>query len=114
MAKAAAKGMLHVLAAVTVIIIVGGLAFMAYRQREGNSASSNCKTECLKTWSGNSDNCDRCCVDNARGALRITFDQKAHDCMQTNSDYKKDKHPERLARLAGGVAVVKVGVLGET
>ena len=48
MAKAAAKVMLHVLIIVAVIIIVGGLLFMAYRQREGISAEckQNCSAAC--------------------------------------------------------------------
>lgn len=49
MAKAAAKGMVHVLAIIAVIIIVGGLAFVAYRKRDGITAA------CQKTCS---DQCD--------------------------------------------------------
>ena len=49
MAKAAAKGMIHVLAIIAVIIIIGGLAFMAYRQREGASGSNSCVDACT-SW----------------------------------------------------------------
>lgn len=81
MAKAAAKGMIHILAIIAVIIIVGGLAFMAYRQREGNSqqeipywalpmsvrrkqwktADAACKKKCKADWPDQLHNCYNCC-----------------------------------------------------
>ena len=53
MAKAAAKGMLHILAIVAVILIIGGLAFMAYRPREGASGSNSCVDVCKHECSRN-------------------------------------------------------------
>jgi chaperonin GroEL len=47
-------------------------------------------------------------------AIRARVDQIKAQIEQTTSDYDKEKLQERLAKLAGGVAVIKVGAATET
>ena len=47
-------------------------------------------------------------------AIRARVDQIKAQVEQTTSDYDKEKLQERLAKLAGGVAVIKVGAATET
>jgi chaperonin GroEL len=47
-------------------------------------------------------------------AIRSRVDQIKAQIEQTTSDYDKEKLQERLAKLAGGVAVIKVGAATET
>jgi chaperonin GroEL len=47
-------------------------------------------------------------------AIRARVDQIKAQIDQTTSDYDKEKLQERLAKLAGGVAVIKVGAATET
>jgi len=47
-------------------------------------------------------------------AIQARIRQIRHEIAETTSDYDREKFQERLARLAGGVAVVKVGAATET
>lgn len=48
------------------------------------------------------------------GAIQNRCDEIRHQLEQSASDYDKDKLQERLARLSGGVAVIRVGAPSET
>ncbi len=47
-------------------------------------------------------------------AIQARVKQIRHELQETTSDYDRDKLQERLAKLAGGVAVIKVGAATET
>ena len=49
-----------------------------------------------------------------RGASRAGSTRSRHEIENTDSDFDREKLQERLAKLAGGVAVVKVGAATET
>ena len=49
-----------------------------------------------------------------RPAIEARIKQIRMEIEQTTSDYDKEKLPERLAKMAGGVAVVRVGAATET
>jgi chaperonin GroEL len=47
-------------------------------------------------------------------AIQARVKQIRHEIQETTSDYDREKLQERLAKLAGGVAVIKVGAATET
>jgi chaperonin GroEL len=48
-----------------------------------------------------------------RGAIAARIEQLRHQIEETKSDYDREKLEERLGRLSGGVAVIRVGALTE-
>ncbi|MBE3583861.1 MAG: chaperonin GroEL [Limnochordaceae bacterium] len=50
----------------------------------------------------------------SQSAIKGRIDQIRHQIEETESDYDREKLQERLAKLAGGVAVIKVGAATET
>ena len=47
-------------------------------------------------------------------AIKARIDQIRHQIAESDSDYDREKLQERLAKLAGGVAVIRVGAATET
>ncbi len=47
-------------------------------------------------------------------AIKVRIDQIRHQIAESDSDYDREKLQERLAKLAGGVAVIRVGAATET
>lgn len=60
---------------------------------------------------------DNCTIIEGKGSseeIKARIAQIRKQIEQTTSDYDKEKYQERLAKLAGGVAVIKVGAATET